>query len=77
MTCSEGSAGRATGQVLARAPATKDHGKVQIGKLTAITIVGDNAAEWAAKKDPDTLEITSQKGRHSAQLERLSHKSGI
>jgi hypothetical protein len=63
---------RATGQVLARAPATKDQGTVKVGKLPAIKIVGGNAGEWAAKKDPDTLEITSEKGKHSADLERLS-----
>jgi hypothetical protein len=64
---------RAISQVLARAPATKDQGTVQIGKLPAIKIVGGNAGEWAAKKNPDTLEITSEKGKHSAELERLSH----
>src|SRR5439155_208244 len=55
-----------------RTPATKDQGTVQIGKLPAIKIVGGNAGEWAAKKAPDTLEITSEKGKHSAELERLS-----
>jgi hypothetical protein len=63
---------RATGQVLARAPATKDQGTVQIGKLPAIKIVGGNAGEWASKKNPDTLEITSEKGKQSAELKRLS-----
>ena len=63
---------RATGQVVARAPATKDYGTVQVGKLPAIKIVGGNAGEWAAKKELRTLEITSKKGRHSAGLERLS-----
>jgi len=63
---------RATAQVLARTPATKDQGTVQIGKLAAIKIVGGNADKWAARKDPDTLEITSEKGRHSAGLERLA-----
>jgi hypothetical protein len=63
---------RATGQVLARAPASKDQGTVQIGKLPAIKIVAGNASEWAAKKNPDTLEITSEKGKHTPELERLS-----
>jgi hypothetical protein len=63
---------RALGQVLARTPATKDQGTVQIGKLPAIKIVGGNAGEWAAKSNPETLEITSEKGKHSAELERLS-----
>jgi hypothetical protein len=63
---------RATSQLLARAPATKDQGTVQIAKLPAIKILGGNAGEWAAKKNPDTLEITSEKGKHSPELERLS-----
>jgi hypothetical protein len=63
---------RATGQLLARTPATKDQGTVQIGKLPAIKIVGGNAGEWAAKKNPETLEIISEKGKHSAELEQLS-----
>jgi hypothetical protein len=63
---------RATGHVLAREPATKDQGTVQIGKLPPIKIVGGNAGEWAAKKNPETLEIVSEKGKHSAELERLS-----
>lgn len=63
---------RATGQLLARAPATNDQGTVKIGKLPAIKIVGGNAGEWAARKDPNTLEITSKKGKHSGALERLS-----
>ena len=62
---------RATGQLLARAPAAKDHGTVHVGKLPAIKIVGGNAGDWT-KNQPSTLEITSTKGRHSAALERLS-----
>ncbi|QEC49551.1 hypothetical protein FSW04_19565 [Baekduia soli] len=63
---------RATAQVLARQPATKDYGTVRIPKLPAIKITGGNAGDWAAKKNPDTLEVTSEKGRHSAELERLA-----
>jgi hypothetical protein len=63
---------RATGQLLARTPAAKDQGSVQIRKLPAIKIVGGNAGDWAAGKDPATLEISSKKGKHSAALERLS-----
>lgn len=62
---------RATGQLLARAPAVKDHGTVHVGKLPAIRIVGGNAGDWT-KQQPDTLEITSTKGKHSAALERLA-----
>jgi hypothetical protein len=64
---------RGTGRVLARTPTTTPQGTVQIGKLPAIKIVGGNAGEWAAKKNPDTLEITSEKGKHSTKLERLSN----
>jgi hypothetical protein len=62
---------RAVGQVLSRTPATKDNGTVQVGKLS-IKIAGGNAGDWAAKKDPDTLEISSEPGKHSAELEKLS-----
>src|SRR4051812_13488105 len=63
---------RATGQVLARTPAAKDYGTVEITKLPSIKVVGGNARDWAAKKDPNTLEIISEKGKHSAALEKLS-----
>ena len=39
---------RATGQVIARAPATKDYGTVQVGKLPAIKIVGGNKSFLAS-----------------------------
>jgi hypothetical protein len=67
---------RATREVLARAPATKDNGTVHVGKLPAIKILGGNAGDWAAGKDPYTVEITSKRGRHSAGLERLSREKG-
>jgi hypothetical protein len=63
---------RATGRVLARSPAKEAQGTVKVGDLPPIKILGGNAGEWAAKKDPDTLEIKSEKGRHSGGLERLS-----
>ena len=44
---------------------------VQIGKL-AIEVAGGNIAAWAANEVPEALEVTSQKGRHSAELQRLS-----
>jgi hypothetical protein len=66
---------RATGQLLARAPATKDLGTVHVGKLPAIKILGGNAGDWATK-EPYTLEITSRKGKHSAALKRLSEDGG-
>ncbi len=67
---------RATGQVLARARAVKDQGTVHVGKLPAIKILGGNAGDWAARKDPYTLEVTSKRGKHSAGLERLSTAGG-
>jgi hypothetical protein len=59
---------RAFGQVLAR---KSSNPTVKIGKL-AIEVAGGNIAEWAAGKVPEALEVTSQKGRHSRELERLS-----
>ncbi len=44
---------------------------IKIGKL-AIEVAGGNIAAWAASEVPEALEVTSQKGRHSAELERLS-----
>jgi hypothetical protein len=46
---------------------------VQIGKLK-IDVDGGNTGEWAASKKgeaPDKLVVTSHKGKHSAQLEKL------
>lgn len=44
---------------------------VQIGKLS-IAVAGGNIAAWAANELPETLDVTSQKGKHSAELERYS-----
>ncbi len=63
---------RAVGQILARESTTKS--TIQIGKL-AIGVAGGNIAVWPntpSDKLPDALEVTSQKGRHSAELEQLS-----
>jgi hypothetical protein len=60
---------RAVGQVLARR-ASKGP-TIQLGKL-AIEVAGGNIAAWAAGEVPDALEVTSQKGRHSAELERFA-----
>ncbi|HEX4517973.1 MAG TPA: hypothetical protein VH063_00190 [Gaiellaceae bacterium] len=63
---------RAVGQILAReaAPASKG-ATIQLGKLL-IDVAAGNIAAWAASDVPDTLDVTSQKGPHSAELERLS-----
>jgi len=60
---------RAFGQMLARK--SSKNPTIQIGKL-AIEVAGGNIAAWAAGEVPEALEVTSQKGRHSAELERLS-----
>jgi hypothetical protein len=62
---------RAVGQMLAR-KASKNP-TVQIGKL-AIEVAGGNIAAWAGGEVPEALEVTSQKGRHSTELERLSNE---
>jgi hypothetical protein len=60
---------RAVGQMLAR---KSTNPTIQIGKL-AIEVAGGNIAAWAAGGDPpEALEVSSQKGRHSAELEGLS-----
>jgi hypothetical protein len=47
-------------------------GTVQIGKLK-ITVSDGNLAKWAvAGESPDSLQVSSQKGGHSAALERYS-----
>jgi hypothetical protein len=61
---------RAVGQVLARTPVRK--GTVQIGAKGEIKVKGGNLEEWAGKGAPDTVEVTSEKGKHSAKLEKLS-----
>jgi len=60
---------RAVGQMLARKPSKNP--TIQIGKL-AIEVAGGNVAAWAAGEVPEALEVTSEKGRHSGELERLS-----
>ena len=63
---------RAVSQMLARkASSASKSPTVQIGKLT-IEVAGGNIAAWAASEVPDALEVTSQKGHHSAELEHLS-----
>jgi len=61
---------RAVGQVLARDPVRT--GTVQIGGMGEIKVKGGNLEEWAGKGAPDTVEVTSEKGKHSAKLEKLS-----
>jgi hypothetical protein len=62
---------RAVVRVLARA--TVRTGTVQIGAVGEIKVKGGNLEEWAGKGAPDTVEVTSEKGKHSAKLEKLSN----
>jgi hypothetical protein len=61
---------RAVAQVLARSPTTT--GTVQIHGVGDIKVKGGNLEEWAGKGAPDTVDVTSSKGKHSAKLEKLS-----
>jgi hypothetical protein len=60
---------RAVGQVLAREPVST--GSVQIAGAGVIKVKGGNLEEWAGTATPDTVEVTSQKGKHSAKLRKL------
>ena len=61
---------RAVGQMLARTPARI--GTVQIGGVGTIKVKGGNLEDWAGKGAPDTVELTSERGKHSAKLEKLA-----
>jgi hypothetical protein len=64
---------RAVGQILARKGSDASAGPtIKLGKFS-IDVSGGNIAAWAAGGDvPDALDVTSHKGRHSAELEHLS-----
>ena len=64
---------RAVAQVLARTPITT--GSVQIRSVGEVRVKGGNHEEWAGKGAPDTVDVTSEKGKHSAKLEKLSMAS--
>jgi hypothetical protein len=61
---------RAVVRVLARAPVRT--GSVQIGAVGEIKVKAGNLEEWAGKGAPDTVDVTSERGSHSAKLEKLS-----
>ena len=63
---------RAVAQLLARSPATT--GSVHIQGVGEIKVKGGNLEEWAGHGAPDTVEVTSQKGKHSAKLEQLANE---
>ncbi len=62
---------RAVVQVLGRAPLRT--GTVQIGAVGEIGVKGGNLDEWAGKGAPDTVEVSSEKGKHSGKLEQMSN----
>ena len=63
----------AVARMLARAPAAKGTtGSVQIGGVGEIKVSGGNLEEWAGKGAPDAVEVVSEKGKHSAKLEKLA-----
>lgn len=61
---------RAVVQMLAREPVRQ--GTVQVGGVGKIKVKGGNLEEWAGTGALDTVEVTSEKGKHSAKLEKLS-----
>jgi hypothetical protein len=61
---------RAVAQILARAPAMT--GSVQIHGVGEVKVTGGNLGEWAGTGVPDTVDLTSHTGRHSAKLEKLA-----
>ena len=62
---------RAVGRLLARKAAAPQQPTVKIGRWS-IVVGGGNIAAWAANEVPDTLDVTSEKGKHSAELEKMS-----
>src|ERR1700742_1212479 len=62
---------RAVGQVLARDPVRT--GTVQIGSVGQIKVKGGNLEEWTGTATLNTVEVTSQKGKHSAKLQKLAN----
>jgi hypothetical protein len=60
---------RAVAQVLARDPDRT--GTVKIAGVGTIKVKGGNLEEWAGTGVLDTVDVTSQKGKHSAKLQKL------
>jgi hypothetical protein len=65
---------RAVAQVLARDPART--GTVEIAGVGSVKVKGGNLEEWAGTGSPDTVELTSKKGKHSAKLQKLGNDGG-
>ena len=64
---------RAVAQVLARAPATTGS-SVHLHGVGDIKVKGGNLEAWTGAETPQTVDVTSHKGRHSAKLEKLLHE---
>jgi len=63
----------AVARMLARAPAAKGTtGSVHIAGVGDIKVSGGNLEEWAGTGAPDAVEVESEKGKHSAKLEKLA-----
>jgi len=61
---------RAVAQLIARSPSTK--ATVTIAGVGKIKVKGGNLEEWTGKDSFDTVDVTSQKGKHSTKLEKLA-----
>jgi hypothetical protein len=61
----------AVAQMLARAPAV--HDTVQIHGVGDVKVTGGNLEQWTGGDTPQTVDVTSHKGKHSAKLEKLAH----
>jgi hypothetical protein len=61
---------RAVAQLIAREPLR--HGSVEIAGVGKIKVTGGNLEEWDGKGAPDTVNLSSEKGKHSAKLEKLA-----
>ena len=60
-------------QLVARAPAADGTtGTVTISGVGAIKVHGGNLEDWAGTGAPDTVDLASTAGRHSAKLEKLA-----
>jgi hypothetical protein len=62
---------RAVAQVLARDPVRT--GTVQIASVGEIKVKGGHLEDWAGTATLNTVEVTSQKGKHSAKLQQLAN----
>src|SRR5688500_5343632 len=56
-----------------RAPAAKcTTATIRIGGVGAIEARGGNLEEWTGKGAPDSVEVSSEKGNHSGEREKLA-----